>query len=59
MSVAFFNAARFDRKGRDHLFRHINSIPTIYEVISGKDLEGRDEEALDDPEVRPCIEITA
>lgn len=36
MSVAFFHGARFDRHGRDALFRRINSLATVYETVTGR-----------------------
>jgi hypothetical protein len=36
LAVAFFNGARLDAEGRRQLFNDINSLPTSYEIISGR-----------------------
>jgi hypothetical protein len=36
MSVAVYNAARIDQEGRRQLFNDINTLPTCYEVVSGR-----------------------
>lgn len=36
MAVAFYYGAKFDGKEREKLFKHINSLPTVYEILSGK-----------------------
>lgn len=36
MSVAFYNGARLDAEGRRQLFNDINSLPTCYEIVSGR-----------------------
>ena len=36
MAVAFFNGARLDAAGRRQLFTDINTLPTCFEIISGR-----------------------
>ena len=36
LAVAFYNGARLNKEGRERLFELINSLPTVYEVVSGK-----------------------
>ena len=36
MAVAFYNGARLDQEGRRQLFNDINSLPTCYEIVSGR-----------------------
>uniref|UniRef100_A0A7S0S7D0 Alfin N-terminal domain-containing protein n=1 Tax=Mantoniella antarctica TaxID=81844 RepID=A0A7S0S7D0_9CHLO len=36
MAVAFYYGAKFDGKERERLFKSINSLPTVYETLSGK-----------------------
>jgi len=36
ISVAFYNGARLDAEGRRQLFNDINSLPTCYEIVSGR-----------------------
>ncbi|GBF90758.1 hypothetical protein Rsub_03059 [Raphidocelis subcapitata] len=40
LSLAFYKAARFNREQREELFHLINSLPTCYEVVSGRALAG-------------------
>ena len=35
-AVAFYYGAKLDRDGRAKLFRQINALPTLYEVVTGK-----------------------
>lgn len=41
MAVAFYYGAKFDAKEREKLFKSINSMPTVYEVLSGKASAGK------------------
>lgn len=36
MAVAFYNGARLDQEGRRQLFNDINSLPTCFEIVSGR-----------------------
>eukprot|EP00878_Enallax_costatus_P021179 GHUV01022414.1.p1 GENE.GHUV01022414.1~~GHUV01022414.1.p1 ORF type:complete len:155 (+),score=42.21 GHUV01022414.1:435-899(+) len=36
LALAFYKGARLNREQRDELFSMINSLPTCYEVVSGK-----------------------
>uniref|UniRef100_A0A383WNT0 Alfin N-terminal domain-containing protein n=1 Tax=Tetradesmus obliquus TaxID=3088 RepID=A0A383WNT0_TETOB len=36
MAVAFFYAVKLDREGRSKLFKQINSLPTLFEVVTGR-----------------------
>jgi|EP00230_Micromonas_polaris_P004340 hypothetical protein len=36
MAVAFYYGAKFDGKEREKLFKRINALPTVYEILSGK-----------------------
>ncbi len=36
LAVAFYNGARLNKEGRERLFELINSLPTVYEVVSGR-----------------------
>lgn len=36
MAMTFYNGAKLDQKGRQRLFEEINSLPTVYEIVSGR-----------------------
>ena len=36
MAVAYYYGAKLDKEGRQKLFKQINSIPTVYESVTGK-----------------------
>jgi hypothetical protein len=36
MATTFYNAAKLDQKGRQRLFDEINSMPTVFEMVSGR-----------------------
>ncbi len=36
MAMTFYNGAKLDQKGRQRLFDEINSLPTVYEIVSGR-----------------------
>jgi hypothetical protein len=36
MAVAFFNGARLDAEGRRQLFNDVNSLPTSFEIVTGR-----------------------
>ncbi|KAI8468907.1 MAG: hypothetical protein J3K34DRAFT_522566 [Monoraphidium minutum] len=36
MAVAFFYAVKLDASGRARLYRHLNSLPTLFEVATGR-----------------------
>lgn len=36
MAVSFYFAAKFDKYERERLFKLVNGLPTVYEVLSGK-----------------------
>ncbi|GAB4819496.1 hypothetical protein N2152v2_006542 [Parachlorella kessleri] len=35
-AISFYNGARLDQDGRRQLFNHMNKLPTVYEVVSGR-----------------------
>jgi hypothetical protein len=36
MAMTFYNGAKLDQKGRQRMFEEINSLPTCYELVSGR-----------------------
>lgn len=36
LAVAFYYGARFDKEKRNNLFQKINTLPTVFEVVTGK-----------------------